>query len=130
MRSRSGFLLLELVTAVFIIGVILVVTTTIIFACSDHVHSAHSFLVARQIASNQLELLHGLDFDDLHPTSADGREFTSPLGAQLRGFVGEVRIEPFDGNPALKRITVTVRWNEQQRARGISFSVLRAKRTR
>ncbi len=128
-RSKNGFLLAELATAVFLIAVLMAVTTSIIFACSDHVRAAHNAFLARQITSNHLETLKHLPFDDLHVTSGDGDDFTSPLGTQLKDFAGTVRVEQFNENEALKQITVTVRWNEKRRTRELSLSVLKAKRT-
>jgi len=128
-RSRNGFLLAELATAVFLIAALMAVTTSIIFACSDHVRAAHGFFLARQITSNHLETMKHLPFDDLHFSSADGEDFTSPLSTQLKDFAGKVRVEQFNANPGLKRITVTVRWHEKRRTREVSLSVLRGKRT-
>ena len=129
MRSRHGFVLAELVTAVVIIAVLMGVTASVILMCSEHVGNAHAFFTARQVASNHLETMTQLSFDDLQLTSDAGDEFESALGAQLKDFSGNVRVEEFDGNPALKKITVTVQWRGKRRARELSLSVLKGERT-
>jgi hypothetical protein len=129
MRSRNGYILAELATAVFIISVLMAVTGSFIFMCSDQMGASHDFLIARQIASNKLEMMRSLPFDELRPTDGDGDDFTSPLSAELNGFVAMVHVEPFDGNAALKKITVTVRWSEKRRTRELSLSVLKGDRT-
>ena len=129
MQSRNGYIVAELATAVFIIGVLMAVTGSLIFMCSDEMGASHDFLIARQIASNKLETMRSLPFDEIRVTSADGEDFTSPLSTELRGFAAKVRVEPLDGNAALKKITVTVQWSEKRRTRELSLSVLRGDRT-
>ncbi|MBN1916305.1 MAG: hypothetical protein JW889_00230 [Verrucomicrobia bacterium] len=132
-RSNHGYILGELATAVFVIGILLAVTTALIVMSNDQVRASHKAFVARQIAVNQLETLKRVPFDELELTAAEGRPLDSELSAllsgELRDFAGAVRVEPFAGDPALKTITVTIRWAEKRRTRELSLSLLRGKRT-
>jgi hypothetical protein len=128
-RVDRGYMLAELATAVFVIGILLAVSASLTIMSSDQVRASHKAFVARQIASNELETMKLVPFDELETTAAASRPFESSLSAELRGFAGTVRVEDFDGDPALKKITVTVRWAEKRRTREISLSLLRGKRT-
>lgn len=128
-RTNRGFMLAELATAVVIVGILLAVTGALIIMSSDEIRASHKAFVARQIASNELETMKLVPFDELQLTADDAKAFESPLSAELRDFAGTLRVEAFNANPNLKKITVTVRWAEKRRMRELSLSLLRGKRT-
>lgn len=128
-RNNRGFMLAELATAVVIVGILLAVTGALIIMSSDEIRASHKAFVARQIASNELETMKLVPFDELQLTADDGKAFESPLSAELRDFAGTLHVEAFNANPSLKKITVTVRWAEKRRMRELSLSLLRGKRT-
>lgn len=128
-RTNRGYILGELAVAVFVVGVLLAVTSALILMSNDQVRASHKAFVARQIASNRLETMKLASFDELALTDADGQPFESALSGELRDFVGTVHVEAFAGDPALKNITVTVQWAEKRRTRTLSLSLLRGRRT-
>jgi hypothetical protein len=126
-RNKHGIVFAELLTAIVLVGGIFTVTATLIVMSAGEVGAANDFLIARQIASSRLETIRARPFDEIR--TADAEPFDSPLGDQLRGFSGTVRVEPFQGDADLKQITVTVRWQHKQRTRELSLSLLKGRRT-
>lgn len=109
MKRLSGFSLLEVVISLFVIGVVIIMGTTLLKAT---VLSRHTKFESNSlsIASNKLESLRALGYTSL-PASAT---FTDSLMASLPNGSGSFAVTSYSSTT--KKVVVTVFWKEAEAA--------------
>ncbi len=110
--SRCGFSLVEVAAAFVLLAALLAVTLQIVLMAGEHQRTAWHRRVAMLEAANQMERLAGQPWSALTPEAAATASL-SPEAQTLPGAKLAVRIEPAEGEPRAKRITVQVRWWER-----------------
>ncbi len=117
MRSSRGFTLIEVVIAIFLVGLLTILTASILNATplSEHAKEEN---IALTIASNKLESLRAGGYAAL-PSSGS---FSDPAMASLSGGTGTVTVSAY--NTKTKQVTVTVAWNENGVANDVVVTTL------
>jgi prepilin-type N-terminal cleavage/methylation domain-containing protein len=105
MHAPRGFTLIEVVIAIFLVGLLAVLTANILTATPLATHAKEE-QTALAIASNRMEALRAGGYAAL-PASGP---FSDASLANLPGGSGEVTVSTYNSNT--KEVTVTVSWNE------------------
>ncbi|MBW3557684.1 MAG: prepilin-type N-terminal cleavage/methylation domain-containing protein [Actinobacteria bacterium] len=121
----DGFTLVELLVAVFLFGVVLVALTGAFIAAVGAVGDQRLRTSATRVATDKLETLRGMPFDQL--SSQTGQTIaTTPEG---RAFTVDTTVTAIDagtGAPAVggevRQVTVTVSWTSRGTARNVSYT--------
>ncbi len=119
-QNQNGFSIIEVLIAIFIIGIMLV-----FYAASSNTlllnGNARHLELAQRIAISQMENLRALDIAAL-PASGT---FTNALISGLPGGSGNILVS--DVNASTKQVVVTVSWNEPggNSARSVSFTTIK-----
>lgn len=130
-RNPAGFSLIEMLIAVFFLGLVLVGTMTLVSQANRASMDAHYELLACQVAREPIEIFRQAGFDAVkrHYLGQGGAFPRCPLGlvalatvdptgrlypGDAQSFVREISIQP---SPAGDALRVTVRAGPQPRSR-------------
>lgn len=114
-----GFSLIEVTIAVAIIGLMIMVTGTLLQRITVYARETSHQALAIKIAHNEMEVLRAAGYASL-PASGS---FTDSLLASLPSGAGTVTVTDFD--PKTKRLVVTVSWfGSQSTPRSTSLTTL------
>jgi prepilin-type N-terminal cleavage/methylation domain-containing protein len=107
---RRGFTLAETMIALGILGVaMLLLTQLAVLLLREHRRDA-ARQDAQEAAANALEAARACPWDELTPAWAVRQRLPEAVAGRLRDGRLEVRVEPEEGRPHVRRITVEVRW--------------------
>ncbi len=125
MRKNEGFLLFELIAALFVMSVASSIAFSILLSSARKVREFDNAVTARIIAGNQLAKIEHSIRKGEPPAEGKTIPVVSPMGERLRDFEGWGTIE--DLRPDLKRIEVVVKWKERGGMRSVKLSSLVAR---
>jgi prepilin-type N-terminal cleavage/methylation domain-containing protein len=109
--KRRGFTLWELLAASILLGALATFSLQFLAAGASQRRASHARQTALQEASNVMERLFALRWDDLTPEAARQTKDKPHLSDTLPGGEIEIKIDSPTGTPPAKRITVVVSWN-------------------
>ena len=124
-RRENGFMLIEIMIAVFIISIALLTLAWLLLQSNRALHRAQMSVIAVSMAQEQLELLKNRADSEwqllILPASL-------PLsGSQQDGFFVQTMAEQEAGAENLVRVTVKVSWQESAGEASVQLSTLYAK---
>jgi hypothetical protein len=120
-KSIDGYILLESLVALAVLGFMVVMFTVSISQQQRLIQDTKSFIIAHAKANEVMEILKGVPFDTLE-------SYSLPSVEGLPDSYGEVEVSDFSTS-ALKRILVIISWRRSGgHIQSISLSTLRAKR--
>jgi hypothetical protein len=108
--NRRGFTVWEILAASVLLGALTTFCLQFIHAAASQRQASQARLAALQEASNTLEQLYALGWDELTPEAARRAETSRHLAKIIPGGELEVVIDGPSGTPPAKRIAVLVRW--------------------
>lgn len=121
MHAPRGYSLIEVVIALFIVGVIIVLSTAMLRA-APLTKRASSEQIALKIAENEIETLRAVGYSSLPASGA----FTDSLMTSIPSGSGTIAISDF--NSTTKQVGVTVSWqNPNASTTSITLTTLVAK---
>jgi prepilin-type N-terminal cleavage/methylation domain-containing protein len=117
MHARRGFTLIEVVITIFLIGLLAILTASIlkVTPLSSHAKEQHTALA---IASNKIEELRADGYAAL-PASGS---FSDTDLANLPDGSGAIAVSVY--NAKTKQVTVTVSWNENGTSQNVALTTL------
>jgi type II secretory pathway pseudopilin PulG len=111
--KRNGFMLLETLVALLVLGVLTSLCLQFHAAASDQRRQVFAQLAATQEAANLLERVEALEWNELTPARAARFE----LSAQARQALPEPRVEMLvdepAGTPPARRVAIAVHWRAE-----------------
>lgn len=111
MTKRSGFTLVEVLIATVMLSALLAIAAQVFAATAVQRRAAHQRLLAGEEASNVMEQVAAIPWEDLTSTGVAEIQLSPAAHAALPD--ATLRIEITDtkvGEPPGRRIAVTVRW--------------------
>ncbi len=125
MRRNKGFLLFEMIAALFVLSVASSIVFSVLLSSAVKVREFDNAVTARIIAANQLAKLEHSIREDLPMTAGEKIPIVSPMGERLRDFQTWGRMEDF--RPGLKRLEVVVKWKERRGMKSVKLCSLVAR---
>lgn len=114
-KARQGFMLIELVVALFILAVGLFGVIEIFHFGLGKLHATQESRIAMRAVQNEIETLRGMPFDEL--AAAEDAPFVSetPEMERLVNVRAGVTIRDYpEGEGKLREVTVTVVWTGEK----------------
>lgn len=119
-KDNSGFTLVEMVAAIAIIGIVITSVVSLFGSIQSTQRKTAYMESATRAAQREMESLRNNNFNNL--TAGQSIDFTSQLPSTLKNKNGTVTVsEPYTG---LKRVDVTVTYNEGSTQKNVSISSL------
>jgi prepilin-type N-terminal cleavage/methylation domain-containing protein len=121
-NNRLGFSIIEVVVALFIVGITLIIYASVSNSLLLNDNARH-MEIAERIAVSEIEDLRATPFASLPPSG----NFTSPLMGSLLNGTGNITISSINDN--LVQIAVMVSWTEPtgHTSRSVGFTTLKSK---
>ncbi|HVM15091.1 MAG TPA: prepilin-type N-terminal cleavage/methylation domain-containing protein [Egibacteraceae bacterium] len=123
--SEAGFSLVELLVAISVFGVFLVGMVGVFISAARSIGDQRLRAAATRVASDRLETLRSLPYDQLG-AEAGSRTTTTPDGRAFTVDTAVANIDAATGAPSaggrVQQITVTVRWTSGGAARNVSYT--------
>jgi prepilin-type N-terminal cleavage/methylation domain-containing protein len=110
-NTRHGFTLAETIVALGILGLALVMATELAVRSLRQRAENATRLEALEAAANILEEASARPFAELSPEWAAGQELPEGLARRLDNAVLKVKVEPEEGRPQTKRVSVVLTWD-------------------
>ena len=107
-RRRSGFTLVEVVAAAFIVVAMATMLVQFLAAAGRQRRAADQHQAAMQEAANLMERICAQPFEAIGPDTATRMQLAEHLHAVLPGARLDVEATPSPGDPQVRRIVVTV----------------------
>jgi len=108
--ARSGFTVMESVVSLCCLIMAASLVTQIAVWSLNERFRADTRLAAMEWAANVLENARAKPWTELTPVWAAEQKLPEPLADRMLHPIATVRVEPEPGQPQLKRVSVTVRW--------------------
>ena len=121
MRQR-GFTLVETLAALLILAFVLTTSLLVFTKRQQRLRDAEEMIIAWQALSNEAEYVRLLPYSSVTTGTTRGFEEGASLLASLNR--PESSVEAFDWKPGVKRVVLTVTWNDG--ARRASLTVVRS----
>lgn len=118
---RSGFTLVEIVSAVALLSIGLLAILTATRAARDTQQKAVHLSIARAIAQSKLDQVRATPFDSIPSMAGVSTDTALPTGNQI---VVTTAKYPDASETNLYQVTVTVSWTSAQGARTIRYDTL------
>lgn len=128
-RSRRGYHLMELIGAIALVGAAMVLVQKLIVATARLEKSERERTSGLVAADAMLARLSALPWESLDASAQPVREIAQSLG-EKPGREAEVAIDQVPGEPGLKSIAVTIRFDRPDRGAPIRLRTLAARRPR
>ena len=125
MRRNKGFLLFEMIAAIFVLSVASSIVFSVLLSSAAKVRELDNAVTAKIIAANQLAKLEHSIREDLPVTAGEKIPIVSPMGERLRELEASGRMEDF--RPGLKRLEIVVKWKERRGMRSVKLCSLVAR---
>lgn len=125
MRRNKGFLLFEMIAALFVLSVASSIVFSVLLSSALKVRELDNAVTARIIAANQLAKLEHSVREGLPITAGEKIPIVSSMGERLHELEASGRME--DVRPGLKRLEVVVKWKERRGMRSVKLCSLVAR---
>lgn len=125
MRANKGFLLFEMIAALFVLSVASSIVFSALLTSAAKVREFDNAVTARIIAANHLAKLEHSIREGIPVTPGEEIPIASPMGERLRDFEGWGKIEQF--RPGLERVEVVVKWKERRGMKSVKLRSLVAR---
>jgi len=110
-RKYSGFALVELIAALFILTIGMFGVIQMYHFGMAKMHAMNESAVAIRAVRNEVETLRAVPFDELRNVEAGPFRSETPAVAELVNVVPAVAIKDYgDGTQRLKEVTVAIEW--------------------
>ncbi len=113
MRSQRGFSLAEVLVALLVLAIVITTTLAMFVERQKKLRQATEMILAYQSLANEAEIRRRIAFKDLESASGSFITDTSLL-QPLAPYATIVSVTAT--KPEVKNVTMTVRWNNGQRA--------------
>lgn len=118
--SETGFTIVELLVTILLVGII-TASLSSLFISTQNVQKRTAYVdMATRAAQREIEVLRNDNYGTL--TAGQTIDFTSQLPASLPGRTGSVAVS--EPSADLKRVDVTVKYNDGGKQRSIVLSSL------
>jgi prepilin-type N-terminal cleavage/methylation domain-containing protein len=118
MRLQRGFSLAEMLVALLVLAIVITTTLAMFVERQKKLRQATETILAYQSLANEAEVRRRIEFKDLDTASKSFMTDTSLL-QPLAPFATIVSVTAT--NAEVKNITMTVRWNNGQRAASLAL---------
>ena len=118
MRSQRGFSLAELLVALLVLAIVITTTLAMFVERQKRLRQATETILAYQALANETETWRRIAFANLDKQPPTFQSDTSLL-TPLAPFATIVSVKA--GGPAVKHVTLTIRWNNGQRVASLSL---------
>ncbi len=105
-NPQKGFSLIEVLIAVFILGIVSMTLVSVFMYGFNSVYKTRMVSLATQIAQEEIELVRNMNYDDILLLQST---FTHDSLSELVNGAGEVIIESGPGDD-IKKLTISVTW--------------------
>ncbi|MRS02074.1 pilus assembly protein PilV [bacterium] len=124
MDKQSGFSLLEMIIAMFLLMVGFLAVITVLWSSAQSGSFSRDMTTAANLNQDIMERLTSFSYDSL-PVSADFVDYTNanPMAA---GFTRQTKVEE-NAAANLKTITVKISWNEKGRIKTRLYTMMKSK---
>ena len=112
MSRRSGFSLIELLVGLLVLTIVIMTTIAMFTERRRRLREANETILAYQALANEAEIWRRVAFGQLDAQPPTFKSDTAIL-QPMTPFVTAVKIDT--ANPAVKNVTLTVRWSNGQR---------------
>jgi prepilin-type N-terminal cleavage/methylation domain-containing protein len=128
--SRGGFTLVEIVVALFVIGISVVALYGAISSCYDTIRFARENLRATQILTEKTEAIRLYDWDQITTAGFIPSSFSTPFdpintNAPGPTYYGTIKIKKAPNSASyaddLRRVNIEVQWNSRGRTQTREF---------
>lgn len=119
-KNKGGFTLIEIMLAVLIVSIGLVGIAFVFSRGSAFITEIRETSIAMQAASQEMELIRGMDFDDILTL---GSSFTTAGFSNLSNPTGTLCVDNPFGTDDMRRVSITVSWTSPQ-GRSLSKSLV------
>ncbi|MGD2295188.1 MAG: prepilin-type N-terminal cleavage/methylation domain-containing protein [Candidatus Aminicenantes bacterium] len=106
-KSRKGFSLIEVLIAVFILGIISLTLISIFIYGFNVVYRIKQVTLATRIAQEEVEFIRNMNYDDILTL---GPSFSHDSFSELVNGTGSLSLEDGSGGD-IKKLTVSVTWD-------------------
>ncbi len=108
-NPQKGFSLIEVLIAIFILGIVSVTLISVFIYGFNVVYKTRQVSMATQIAQEEVELVRNMNYDDILLL---GSTYTHDSLSELVNGAGALSIESGPGDD-IKKLTVSVTWDYQ-----------------
>ncbi len=108
-NPQKGFSLIEVLIAIFILGIVSVTLISVFIYGFNVVFKTRQVFMATQIAQEEVELVRNMNYDDILLL---GSTYTHDSLSELVNGAGALSIESGPGDD-IKKLTVSVTWDYQ-----------------
>ena len=119
MIAEDGFSLAELLVALLVLAIVITTTLAMFVERQKRLKQATETILAYQALANEAEEWRRTPFASLDTAGTTFKSDTAVL-APLAPFATIVSVQP-GGQPDIKHVTLTVRWNNGQRVATLSL---------
>lgn len=118
--SDSGFTLVEVLIAVFILSIVLAGSLSVVTKCNVFINDIHQLSVASHLLKKEMEEVRDLSFDNV--LALDDSFTVSGYDNLFDSLQGAITLDDIYGNNHIRRITITLSWVNSQ-GRAVSRSI-------
>jgi prepilin-type N-terminal cleavage/methylation domain-containing protein len=112
--DRRGYTLLELMTAMIVLGTATATIVPVIGWANAQRRAAESRQIAVLEASNIVERISAQNWDDVTPDAAAKVKLSPSAARSLRDPALTIRVEPVPDTRDVKRISLELRWKNRE----------------